>query len=100
MKAYILIAKMYDNYEVNEEQVINVFIDEQKANDKLAELSEILIEHQKKSPAFGINIIELYGNEDDKMEKQLNEYWEINPFDEIENGNNIERFFIKEYEII
>lgn len=100
MKAYILIAKMYDNHEVNEEQVINVFIDEQKANDKLAELSEILNEHQKKSPAFGINIIELYGNEDDKMEKQLNEYWKINPFDEIENGNNIEIFFIKEYEII
>ena len=100
MKAYILIAKMYDNHECNEEQVINVFIDEQKANDKLAELSEILKEHQKKSPAFGINIIELYGNEDDKMEKQLNKYWKINPFDEIENGNNIEIFFIKEYEII
>ena len=100
MKAYILIAKLYDNHQYSEEQIINVFINEQKANDKLAELSEILIENQKKSPSFGINIIELYGNEDDKMEKQLNEYWKINPFDKIENGNDIEKFFIKEYEII
>lgn len=99
MKAYILIAKMYDNHECDEEKIINVFIDQQKANDKLAELSEILIEHQKKSPSFGINLIELDGDDEDLMEEQLNDYWAINPFKDIDGGNNIEQFFIKEYEI-
>jgi antirestriction protein len=100
MKAYILIGKMYDNHQYTEEKIISVFIDEQKANDKIAELSEILNEHQKKSPSFGMNLIELYGDDDDLMEEQLNEYWAINPFKDIDDGNNIEEFFIKEYEII
>lgn len=100
MRAYIVIAKMYDNYEVNEEQIINVFIDEQKANDKLAELSEILNEHKKKCPAYGIDLMKLSQNEDDEMGKLLNEYWKINPFNDIENGENIELFFIQEYEIL
>ena len=99
MKTNIIIGKMY---EILEESnfIAYVIQDEQKANDKLAELSKTLIEHNKTDPCYGINIVDLSNEEDNKLHVKWIAWQKINPFPQFKNGANIEEFFIEQHEVL
>lgn len=94
MKVYIIIGEIYEyGSNINQNVIVSIHSHEQKANDELAFLSERLESHLKLNPLNGKNEYDI----SDEIQDQYIEWTKINPFDEIQNGNDIENFILKEY---
>jgi hypothetical protein len=104
MTVNIIIGKMYEGtfyYEPEKTHFIAyVFQDEQNANNKLAELSQTLIEHNKTNPLNFKDYCNLSPEEDDILSDKYQEWQKINPFPQFQNGEDIDEFFIEQHEVL
>jgi hypothetical protein len=97
MKVNVIIAKMYDD--CGDDFIAYIFEDKQKANDKLAELSETMIEHSKTNPLYGLNVIDLSTEQDNILYAKYKEWQTINPFP-FDGGQDIVEFVLQQHEVI